>query len=235
MFFIFIEFLSEPLRRHIIDFCFGSLFLLVLSRDMVDLFSALKAGTGLFEVKWHFVFHTLAHGIHHPGIITEPGFIAGFTAADNLVDLFPVFFKKAFNIDRSQHRLVDDGFMADGKLQKYGKPLICHVLVFAGAADVHVRIAFSPVFRKIRMKPLRSFCDKEEIKISAGPHHGPGIFPPFVRIRMEEVRGEAGVDHTVFRFYLVLAFPVFSDGEIKGFGFRDNGGVLAEFRVPAVK
>ena len=87
MFFIFIEFLSEPLGRHIIDFCFGSLDLLVLSRDMIDLAASFKVGTGLLEVKRHFVFHTLAHGIHHPGIITEPGFIAGFTFADYLVDL----------------------------------------------------------------------------------------------------------------------------------------------------
>ena len=155
---------------------------------MIDLFPAFKVGAGLLEVKRHFVFHTLAHGIHHPGIIAEPGFIAEFTSADHLVDLFPVFLKKSFNIDRSQHRLMNDGFMADGKLQEYGEPFISHILVFTGAADVNVFIAFTPVLRKIHMKPLWPFCDKEEIQVSAGTHHCPGFFSPFIRIRMRSVR-----------------------------------------------
>lgn len=54
---------------------------------MIDLFPAFEVGASLLEVKRHFKFYTLAHGIHHPGIITEPGFIAGFTSADYLVDL----------------------------------------------------------------------------------------------------------------------------------------------------
>ena len=51
---------------------------------------------------------------------------------------------------------------------------------------------------------------------------------------MEEIRREAGVNDAVFRFYFVFAFSVLPDGEIKRLGFRDNGGVLAEFRVTAV-
>ena len=140
---------------------------------MVDLVAAFEVGTGLLEMERHFVFYTLAHGIEHPGIVTDAGFIPGFPAADNLVDLLPVLFQKAFDVDRAEHRLMDNGFMADRQLQKDGQPLVCHVLVLAGAADVHVPVSVSPVLRKADVESLRALCDKEEIKVCAGAHHGP--------------------------------------------------------------
>ena len=124
--------------------------------------------------------------------------------------------------------------MPDRQLQKDRETPVRHLLVFTGAADMHVLVAGSPVVRKPNRKPFRPLGDEEKLQVGPLFHHAPRFRPPFVRGRVEEVGGKAGVDIFPVRLKLVVPVPVSPDRQIKATGLMDNGGVPAEFRVAPV-
>ena len=60
---------------------------------------------------------------------------------------------------------MDDLFVPDRKLQEDRQARVCLVLIFAGAADMDVVIAVSPVIRKPFIKSLRTLGDKIELQV----------------------------------------------------------------------
>ena len=74
-------------------------------------------------------------------------FAVGLAAAGNAIDLFSVLFQICIDIDRLEHRLVDDVLVFDGQFQKDGQAFVGHALVLAGAADGDVVISLVPILR----------------------------------------------------------------------------------------
>ena len=76
---------------------------------------------------------------------------------------------------------MDDLFMSYRDFQENGKTSVCHLLVFAGAPDMHVFVPVAPVVRQADIKALRAPGNKIELQIRALPHYCPGIYAPLVR------------------------------------------------------
>ena len=88
----------------------------------------------------------------------------------------------------SQHRFHHHGMVGEGQGQIYRQALVCHRLVLAGDRYGDVALAVIPVSGQMPFDPFRSFCDHEECAVRAFPHHIPHLWPPFIRILVEEIR-----------------------------------------------
>ena len=149
--------------------------------DLIYLIPTSEPRSGLMIVKGDAIFHTLQVCIQHPGVIADPCLGSGFAAAGDGSDLAAVLLQIRPDVDPFQHGLVDDGFVRDRQLQEDWQPLVCHALVLAGTADLHVFISCSPVERQRFQNPFRPFRDHIEAAVGAfayGACDGSGSLRP---------------------------------------------------------
>lgn len=92
------------------------LFVLVFSIDMVNAVPQPEMIAGLMKVECNIVLDALIHSVLYPAEIAHPGIIAGFSATGNQFDFVMVLVEKWPDVNGFEHWLVDNLFMADGKL-----------------------------------------------------------------------------------------------------------------------
>jgi hypothetical protein len=122
----------------------------------------------------------------------------------------------------------------DRQSQEYRQPMICLILVLAGAHDSDVFISIIPVFRKGDCEPVDSFGNDNKVKIRAQFYHRPDFLPPFIGFFDEEIRCHAGIDRLTVRLQLIHAVAVLFQRETEIGGSGNNAGVFAEFCIPAI-
>ena len=88
----------------------------------------------------------------------------------------------------SQHRFHHHGMVGEGQGQVNRQAPVCHRLVLAGDCYSDMVPSIIPIWREMLLNPLRPFCNHEEGAVRAFPHHIPHLWPPFIRILVEEIR-----------------------------------------------
>ena len=175
---------------------------------------------------------TLSARIENPFIVAKAGIRSGFSAAGDLFDLTAELLQIWLYADAFQHRLMNDASMPDGEIQKYRKTKVSLDLILARAADMDVRIAVTPVEGHPDVEALRALGDEIEGKVGTFFYHGPGIRPPFICVRVEEVRGKTGQNRIPVRLQLIIPLPGSADREIEIGGFADDRALTPVLRIP---
>ena len=138
------------------------------------------------------------------------------------------------DIDGFQHWFMDNGLVADRKLQKQRQSFVGHALVLTGTADMYIFIAIAPIIRQADGEALRPFSYKKEVQIDPLFHHRPGLFSPLVSCRVEKIRGKAGIYIIAVRLELIFSLPVLLYGQIERGSFGNDRSILAKLGIPPV-
>ena len=161
------------------------------------------------------IFHTLHHGVQNPGIIAGSGFFAGFSAAGHFFYTIVILCQIWPDIDGFQHWFMDNGLVADRKLQKQRQPFVGHALVLASTADMYVFIAIAPIIRQADGETLRTLGYKKEVQVGPLFHHHPGFLPPLISRGMKKIRSKAGIYIIAVRLELIFSLPILLYGQIE--------------------
>lgn len=180
-----------------------------------------KMRAGLVKLKGDPSLHALLPQGEDPFIAAGPGLPAGFSADAQLFNFVRV--QIGPQLQAGEQRRGDDGAVADGKLQKDGKPEVRPLLIFHRTADNDIFIPAAPVHRQTFRQPVDPLGEKVEHTIRPPADHLPAVRPPIIRVLQKKIRGKAGKNDLPARDF-PAAVPGLSHRQIKGSGFPAQGG-----------